>query len=458
MIATNYARLPDTSSQRGDTLIEVVVSALLLAVIVVGVLTGLNSANHATSVDRERSQADALAQQEEDQLRSQPIAKLSELSTTHEVVLHEVDASGTNYVISSTAQYINDASATTSCSATTTQADYIETTSRVTWKELKSGAPVVESSIISPPPDSAVLIKVTGASGEAVPGMNVVATGPSDTSTVTSADGCAVLGVLPGEYTVNVSKTGYVDQNGYEKSIEDPITKSPFYVIAENTVKLGYEFAPSGLINVSYENPATKTAAEGDTFVLSNTSMNPAFKTFGTAGGYSKAVASAPVFPFTEPYSVYAGTCEADNPHVVNAANPAPPTVHALPGEATAATVAVPPVNIEVRSGTAAGPTHEGTPLESATGLITDRGCGTTRTFLTGTGGALQHPGLPYGKYTLCVSSGGKKWEDEFENSTAAGPAPENWTEDGLNGGKAVIYLGTNPIGTPSHTSAGICP
>ena len=58
----------------------------MIVAVVVATLTGLNNANHATSLDRERSQADALAQQDEDQLRSEPIAKLSELSETHEAL------------------------------------------------------------------------------------------------------------------------------------------------------------------------------------------------------------------------------------------------------------------------------------------------------------------------------------------------------------------------------------
>ena len=113
-----------------------IVSALLLAVIVVGTLTGLNSANRATSLDSARSQADALAEQEEDQLRSEPINKLSELSETHEVVQHEVNAGGTKYTISSTAKYIADATATASCTSTSEKADYIQTTSAVTWNAL----------------------------------------------------------------------------------------------------------------------------------------------------------------------------------------------------------------------------------------------------------------------------------------------------------------------------------
>lgn len=465
MIDTFAKRLPHPASDAGDTLIEVVVSALLLGLIVVGTLTGMNSANRATSLDRARSQADALAQQDEDQLRSEPINKLSELSEMHEAVLHEVDAGGTKYTISSTAKYVADSTATASCTSTSEKADYIQTASKVTWTSLGTGKPVVETSIISPPADSALIVQVTGASGEAVPNMNVTATGPTNISTTTSADGCAILAVLPGEYKLNVNKlgAGYVDPNGYENSDEDPAVNSSLYVVAETTVKKGYEFAPAGALEVSFENSSTKLPTEGDSFVAANTTMNPAFRTFGKAGTYSPKVTSPmTVFPFTSnKYSVYAGTCEADNPHVVNPANAEPTAVGVSSRETAKATAALPPVNIEVMSGTEAG-AHEGTPVVNATGVVVDKGCGTTRSFTTGIGGVLPHPGLPFGKYTMCIESLGKKWEDKFTNSTTAGPSPENWTEDGLTAGKAaIIYMGTGPSGEPSHTSptsSGACP
>src|SRR5580700_12128098 len=68
------------ASERGDTLIEVLISAVLIALIVVGTLTGLDSTNKATARDRARSQADALAEHAEEQLRSEPINKLAALT------------------------------------------------------------------------------------------------------------------------------------------------------------------------------------------------------------------------------------------------------------------------------------------------------------------------------------------------------------------------------------------
>jgi Tfp pilus assembly protein PilV len=451
MIDTYQARLPDPRSQRGDTLIEVVISAMLLAVIVVGTLTGLNSANRATSEDRARSQADVLAQQEEEQFRSLPVLKLSELSVTHEPVVHEVSASGTKYLISSTAKYISDATATSSCNASTPNANYIQTSSEVTWKPLGSGKPVIESSIISPPPDAAIIARVTDAAGEPVPGMNVVSSGPTDLSTTTSADGCAILAVLPGEYKLNVFKPGYVDQNGHENSDEDSVSNSPFYVTAEETVKVPFEFDRAGTLEVSFQDPSNPTgpAPEGDTFVIANTGMNPSFKPFGVVGTYGHTISSgAKVFPFTTKYSVYAGTCELDNPHVVNSANGEPPTVSVVGGTIATQTVAMPPVNIAVWTGT---PSAQGSQLVGATGIVTDTGCHTERSFATATGGTLPRPNLPFGKYTMCVESSGKKWEHAFENSTTAGP-PTNWTGEGMSGKYALIYMSA-----PGNTSVGKC-
>ncbi len=465
MIDTFYARLPDPASQLGDTLIEVVISALILGVIVVGTLTGLNSANRATSLDRARSQADALAQQEEEQLRSEPIAKLSELSTTHEVVLHEVDASGTKYIIRSTAQYISDATATSSCNSATPQANYIQTTSEVTWSWIGTGKPVVETSIISPPPDSAVIAQVTNQAGEAVPNMDVTATGPSNISTETSSDGCAILAISPGEYALNVSRSGYVDQNGYRNSNEDPISDSPFYVVAETSVKNRYEFAQAGTLEVSFENANTKLAAEGDSFVAANNGMSPAFKAFGTVGTFKPTVTSgATVFPFTSKYSIYAGTCEADNPHVVNSANSEPITELVQPGKTATAKVGLPPISIKVLSGTSK--TAQGSAVTNAVVTLTDTGCTTKRETKTNGSGELSYP-APYGKYSLCVTGGtsgvaaNRKYTTTFSDNTSAGPSEAATMTNGkeLSAGAAVIYMGSGAPTSPGTLESGhSCP
>ena len=455
--------LPGSAGEAGDTLIEVLVSAIVIVLVVTATLTGLNNANHATSIDRARSQADALAQQDEDELRSEPVLKLSELSRTHETILREVTTGGTHYTITSTARYISDATATASCTSTSPSASYIQTSSTVTWPSIGKAKPVVETGIISPPADSALIVQVTGASGEPVAHMNVESIGPTDLTTETSGDGCAILAVTPGEYTLNVHRAGYVDPNGYENSKEDPTSNHSFYVVAEATAKRSYEFAPAGWLAVNYSSGSPAVASQGDTFVIFNTGLT-AFRAFGKAGTYSSTVTSPKtVFPFTSKYIVYAGTCESDLPTANDSELSKNPEVEATAGSSTPneVTVSVPPVSIKVMSGKSVS--EPGSAVSGASGFVTDKGCGTERALTTTGTGALLHPDLPFGKYALCVGAGGvggRRWEGEFANNTVTGPSSTNWTNGETSGGVATIYLGTaTALPAPAGTVAGgTCP
>jgi Tfp pilus assembly protein PilV len=448
------------ASQAGDTLIEVIVSALLVALIVVGTFSGLDSTNKATSLDRARSQADALAEHAEEQLRSEPIKKLTEMTESHPIV-ETVTENGSKYTITSTAQFISDATSTSSCTSTSTKADYLQTTSKVTSPLIGSGKSVEETGIISPPAGSALIVQVQE-SGTALQGALAVAKGPSPATTSyeleTSSKGCAILAVPPGEYNIYVSKTGYVDPNGYENTHEDTggsVTRS-VYIPAETTSKLGYNLGLAGTLAVGFTG---STPAEGDTFTAFNTGMTSP-SPFGTAGTYSTTVESAKkIFPFTTKYTVYAGSCEADLPTKnLQSSNP---EVLVEPGKTGSIKVPLPPVNYVVKSGLKAG-TQEGHTLE-AKGSTTD-GCSTKRTFVTNsTTGAPTRPGLPYGKYEICV--GGeigtteKKWIGTVENNSPTGPSSSKWTNGETS--SHIIYLGLEPSGTPTGTgtvSSGSCP
>jgi Tfp pilus assembly protein PilV len=434
------------AAERGDTLIEVLVSAVIIALIVVGTLTGLDSTNRATALQRSRSQAAALAEQDEEQLRSEPVLQLSEISKTHEARLREVTENGTRYDITSTAQYKSDATATASCTSATPKADYIQTTSTVTWPSMGVSKPVVETSIVSPPPGSALIASVTGASGEPVPGMQVTATGSSNLTGTTTTNGCAILAVSPGEYSLNVSRSGFVDQNDYSNSSEDPSYNSSFYVIAESTAKKRFEFAPAGELAVYFENPSSKVRVAGDTFVTANTGMSPpAYKAFGELGQSPTPVSSGyRIFPFTSSYSVYAGSCPADAPAANGQSNP---TVTVPAGKRIEATVPLPSMSrIVVKSGTTQGSsTVEGNPVNGAEGTLIDTGCeaegikNIKRTFTTNVEGKPFLPGIPYGKYSLCVSatlSSGKSYKTTvpITNNSPAGPETK------------VIYLGAGTL------------
>jgi hypothetical protein len=250
-------------------------SAIIVALIVIALFNGFDVTSRATASERARAQADALAQQAEDQLRGLPLSSLIKLETEPRV--EEPTLNGTKYKITSTAQYVSDATATASCNSSAASASYLRTTSTVTWASLGVRKPVAESGIISPPPGSALIVQVTNAASEGVGGMTVTATGPEPggaAHTLTTApNGCAILALLPGEYKINVKKTSYVDQNWYPESTNDPSSTHNVYLTAESSIKEPYRFDLAGTLEVKFTESVLNE--HGDSFVAFNSLMNP---------------------------------------------------------------------------------------------------------------------------------------------------------------------------------------
>jgi len=456
LVASAASRIPSPRSEGGDTLIEVVISVALISLVVAAVLFGLNSTNRATANSRARSQADALAQQDEERLRSEPIKKLNEIKREE-----AVKVGATTYTITTTSKYIADATSTASCTSSVAKADYLKTISTVTWPSMGPSGAVVETGVISPPADSALIVQVEE-SGTPLAGATVVASGPAPSASKyeleTSANGCAILALSPGEYAINVSKTGYVDPNGYVNTREDLSVTRTVYLPAETTSKEGYNLGLAGKLKVSFIEGTGPSSESGDSFVMYNTGMAKpfAFPEPATIGTYKPTIETpSTIFPFTTNYTVYAGTCEADLP--TRNGQSSNPEVLVPPGKLAEATVGLAPVKIKVMSGTGPGVSTEGSLVTTGSGNTTDTGCNTKRVFTSTPLGALPKPGLPYGSYSMCVASGTKRWQGSFSNNTPTGPST-SWTNGGTSGGIATIYMGTSPSGTPSGTETGSCP
>jgi Tfp pilus assembly protein PilV len=412
--------IPSLSAESGDTLIEVVISAALISLVVVAVLFGLDSTNRATANSRARSQADVLAQQDEERLRSEPIRKLDEIERKE---TRKIGA--TTYTVTTTAKYIADATSTASCTSSVAKADYLKTISTVTWPSMGPGGGVVETGVISPPADSALIVQVEE-SGTPLAGATVDAIGPSPSTSKyeleTSANGCAVLALSPGEYEINVSKTGYVDLNGYVNTDSDNSVTRTVYLPAETTTKEGYEIGRAGTLKVSFTELGS-VAPEGDSFTIFNTKMAEprTFPQPSTIGTYKQNIESpASIFPFTTDYTVYAGTCEADLP--TRNGQSRNPEIPVLPGKSAEVQVPLAPINVKVLE--SKGLPEK--PVQNAVVRLEDTGCNTSREFKTTSAGIINHPGMPFGTYSLCVSAAvGKprKYTRSIINNNANGIA-----------------------------------
>jgi type II secretory pathway pseudopilin PulG len=389
-------------AQAGFALLEVLISAVIVALIVIATFTGFDTSNRATASERSHAQADVIAQQDEDRLRSMQIGQVATMNETRTVVYRE-----TEYTVVSTGEFIADATGSTSCSSVAEEASYVRTTSKVTWPGLGSRPPVVETSLITPPAGGALLVQVTNARSAPVSGVTVKAEGPSPstavTSAVTGAKGCVIFAALAeGTYKVTAHETGYIDKTG---NAEPELTTT---VVPGTTDKKSFEIDQPGAIAVSFE-PTSGAEAIGDTFVAQNPSMpTPSFKSFGTLGTYESIVTSPmALFPFGSPaeatgqYSVYAGTCEANAPEKFGVVKP--PSINVLPNETVSIKVPLPAINLKVVSGSPATAVTNG-----FSGSFKDEECGGAlhKFPLTTSATGELHRGMPFGKkFSLCVVS-----------------------------------------------------
>src|ERR1700685_3896197 len=83
-------------SEQGFTIIEMIVSALMVAVIAGGLTLALVGSAHLPGQQRDQSEADALAQQDQERLKGMSSEELGSLDTaTRQVTLGAQSASGT---------------------------------------------------------------------------------------------------------------------------------------------------------------------------------------------------------------------------------------------------------------------------------------------------------------------------------------------------------------------------
>jgi hypothetical protein len=479
-------------SERGDTLVEVIISALVTGLIVVAVLTGFNEADKVSQDERAHNQASVLAAQSQEQLRSDPGSTLNALAATpHE---YSQTVGGTTYKITQSAAFVNGSGGSGSCnssSSTTETSKNIEVTSAVDWHALEAvkRAPVTQSSVITPPDGSGLEVDVTnlGSPEKGVSGVSVLA---DESETKTGEKGCVIYTGIPATSTsVEASKSEYVLPSGGHKYIAKEVSIAP-NVITHAHVYLGQ----AGKIEATFENKGVPV--KGDTFVAYNTKMgqSPEFEVgstrFGTTTpegkyeqltgsvtgmvteGYSEKATTAVsspypnggLFPFTNAWTVYAGDCTENNPakYTTNpTVNPGSAIVE--PGKTAPASVPTSHLTLNLYKKTATEP--ETTRQEVK---ITNLSCtkaspeqvadnATKANYVhrqtTSTTGHLEVPYQPFGEFEICLaynnSTTHKIYVDKsYKNTSEAGTILGNIVAEGS--GTALTEWNETP--SPSTT------
>lgn len=236
-----FRRRELTGDDRGMSLIEVVVAAVLLGIMASAVLAIILKTQSASVTNRARIAAASLAAREIDMVRDQftrsdtaPIA-LADAGTVVNPDPRAGQVAGNPFLLDGTAYTVvrsvhwnitgDGASACTGGSLVIYPT--LGVTVTVTWPHMGSVQPVVSTASLAPAkgngiPGTAsfVAVKVVDETGAANVGRTVRVTGGSESKTgLTDASGCAVIQVNPAAgagttYAAQVTDTGYVDISG----------------------------------------------------------------------------------------------------------------------------------------------------------------------------------------------------------------------------------------------------
>jgi Tfp pilus assembly protein PilV len=395
-------------SEQGSILLEALVSGILLVITAVGVFSAFEASSRSTAEERHRAQAEGLAQADLTRMRTMRISDLSNLQQTKVVTIEK-----TPYTIKSAAEYETDKTGTASCEKGTSSADYIQIRSTITWPSLGSRNAVVEQSLVAPPNGSisehsgSLAIQVEDAENNGIEGVGLTGTGPASFFGTTGETGCVIFGNLPEGNTYmltpTITGTSLVDKNG-----EAPKAESTS-VVGESTNTLALQYDESGIAKAIFTTTVggKLVPSKADAIVLAHEGMKVP-RVFGSPGTRQEKVEAKPLFPFTSPYSVYAGTCNEDNPGT-SAPDEAFGEAEVTPGGEVSVAIQLPPLNLTAWSGKKSSP---GTVASGAEVKVTDTKCkgkgGQTLKYVTEANGHLEEPGLPYSTYEVCVSNGTK--------------------------------------------------
>jgi Tfp pilus assembly protein PilV len=392
-------------AEAGFGLIEVVVSAALLAVVILALLAGIDGPALISARNQQRTIASDLAQRDQDRMRAMRAVDLSNYSPAP----YTVNVANVNYTIASQGSWTTDSSGTTSCSNNSAVAQYIDLKTTVTWPAMH-GPPVTVENLLTPPNGAYNLIaQIQDQAGQPVVGLPVsTINSPVNLSRQTNALGCAYFGNVPtGNYTLNINQAGSVDPAGVQN------VTMPATVATNSAASVTHQYAPAAAIPVNFDTkPAgTAQAATGLSITALNNSipLTPPVRTYRASPAQSTITAGS-LFPFTDGYNVYAGTCTDSNPATYNANyfSTYPGHVAVLPGAtASAVTIREPAINLKVTRNGAVWPnahvTIRPTPADGST-------CADTYPAQTSNAsGALPNPGFPFGKYSVCADDGAHK-------------------------------------------------
>jgi prepilin-type N-terminal cleavage/methylation domain-containing protein len=325
--------------QHGFTLIEVLVSALIVTLIAGAVAGGLMANVKATGDQHRRTEAQALAEQDQERLKGLSAEQLDNLTQTYTTTQDNY-----RFTVSSRAWYLNSTTGASCSSTGGAGATYFKTISTVTWTDPTGAAKTLatDESVITPPAGGSILAQFHDQTTAPLSGVSVSATGPESDAATSDGNGCTIFtGLDTGAYNLTFTDSGYVDPNGNASPLTDTATVASTGIAAPgrgNPIELGQDggitanfgidltgtppYTAPGTQPVAFSAPALSWYGSGGGYSMSTFRSNDPAGSSTTLSTITRAGGSGGLFPFaslnptsyTNNYQLWAGTCRQEQP------------------------------------------------------------------------------------------------------------------------------------------------
>lgn len=408
----------------GFTLVEVVVSFVVLAIFASALVVTLLNGLKVSKTARQRVAASNLAAREIEIVRNKfatsgdaALAVAAQASITNENSLSGAGTpsivDGTPYTVLRTAQWQPTGTGETACDGgSSVSFPALKVSVQVSWPNMGNAKPVHTETAMTPLKgqldDDALMfiaVKVQNAAGGVSTGVPVALSGPGGAfNGTTDASGCAVFQVnLAGSYSVTLNTAGWVDQTGLQNSVK----ATPVTVTAGSLgqATMTYDLAASMDVSVGYTAgylPATPSALVN--YTQPNVPLASSRRIVASAGSTTHVTG---LWPTSAGYSPWLGGCGDSDPAGIPTAGTRVNPVVMVPGGNGVVTALLAPVDITAKSGTATTATIAGgvvtaTSQASPTCATADKVLTLGTTSSTGTLKA----SLPFGVWKLSIKVG----------------------------------------------------
>lgn len=395
------------AGESGFTMIELVMAIFIFGIVVTGIAAGMMSTLALSRQDKNRSVAANLASQEMDLVRGTDFTSLplGQYLTTQSV-------DGVAYTVDRESEWVTQTATSGPCQAPPgSNLTYLSVNISVSWPNMAGVKPPASSTILSPPvgtydPNNGhIAVTVRDRNGQPQDGVLVSIAGSTVTDTeYTGIDGCAFFAYEPaGTYAVTLNTTGYVSDQGA------PIPSQSATVQPGSIVPLQFQYdAASSLVLTLVGNTGVGAVPTTMPIGVYNTHLLPSGIKMVAGSGSPRTIPN--LFPFSDGYEVWGGSCLDANPEGVNGSGiafyPGASRLGPLamnPGASTAATLSLPEITVTTK--TAGNVPRSGITVVAS--HAADAGCPAGESYALGTTNASGQvsTALPYGTWKITATS-----------------------------------------------------